>query len=66
MAGDIADHAASTVTSGAVGASARHWRPNLTSARHTTHVTDYIIARVRLHERALSGGENRRHHRHET
>jgi len=29
-------------------------------------VTDHTTARVRLHERALGGRENRRHHRHET
>ena len=58
--GNIADGAASTDMSDAAGA--RHRRPNLA----TTHVTDHRTARFRLHERALGGRENRRHHRHET
>jgi len=36
-----------------------------TSPYDTRDVTDHTTARVRLHERALGGRENRRHHRHD-
>ena len=36
-----------------------------TSPYDTRDVTDHTTARVRLHQRALGGRENRRHHRHD-